>query len=113
MAAAGEPRPAGTIRSGWLCTGDKAPACPMALRGRTRSAPFKRCCQNQSADAAEASCGVWSCIPAQRCRCSFLLRSCAGSLNEGLHKCHRGLIFFGVSYCLTDLIKATFGCQRP
>lgn len=47
------------------------------------------------------------------CRCSLLLQSRAGPPNEGLHTCHRGLIFFSVSYCLTDLIKATFGCQRP
>lgn len=73
----------------------------------------RRCCQNQSADSAEASRSVWSCVPAQCCRCVLLLRSCAGSLNERLHKCHRGLIFFGVSYCLTDLIKATFSCQQP
>jgi len=52
-------------------------------------------------------------IAAPRCRCTSSLRSRAGSLSEGVRKWHRGLVSFGFSCCLADLMKATLSCQRP
>lgn len=74
--------------------------------------PCKGCCRNGSAAAAQASCGAQGCISAEHPCHSSSLRGCAASLNEGLHECHPGLIFFGISYCLTQLIKAKLGCRQ-